>query len=271
MGIGNLIEWFYKALGIGADRTGRFLLVDVYAYDLGGNPKWEALAKASDAKNQYVGAVLKITEGTSTIELKNSPYKTSMEWLRRHWPLVKAAGGDRYGVDWFRGGYHFLKFNRDPIAQANFYVGTIDAVGGFEHGDLLPIVDVELGKPTNSNFNATAQQIIDCTSVFAERVRTLTGRRVILYGRGAMRDKGIVNKMSCDVAWNPSYTTKMVTNGLVPPWSTAEIALWQYTDGEAGSLPDYPHEVPGFGKVDLSVFIDGVNKPQLAKLRKALL
>jgi GH25 family lysozyme M1 (1,4-beta-N-acetylmuramidase) len=253
------------------DRAGRFLIVDVYPYDLAGKPNWPALVAASDATNEYVGAILKATEGTTDIILKNNPYPSLSSWFRAQWKAERDAGGDRYGIDWFRGAYHFLKFNQDPGKQAEFYVRTIAAAGGFEHGDISPIVDVELGSATNSNQNATTQQIIDCTSAFAARTRQLTGRKIVLYGRGAMRDKGIASKMGCDVVWNPSYTSKMVTNGLIPPWTIDDLALWQYTDGEVDALPGYPIRVPGFGAVDLSVYIDGALKPTLATLRARLL
>ena len=98
---------------------------------------------------------------------------------------MKDVGGDRYGQTWFRGAYHFLKFNKDGQAQADFYLKTINDAGGFDVGDILPIVDVELGGETNSNQKASAQQIIDCTSAWAERVKKETDQQVMLYGNGA--------------------------------------------------------------------------------------
>lgn len=237
------------------------MIVDVYPLDLGGEPKWPVLAAASDDTTEYVGAILKATEGT------NYDY----DWFTKNWPLVRSIGGERYGVDWFRGAYHFLRFAQSGPAQADFYLKTIDKAGGWGKGDILPIVDVELGGPSSSNYHATAQQIIDCTSAFVARVKAVAGRKVILYGRGAMRDKNIASKMGCDVVWNPSYTTTMITNGLVPTWKLDEIAIWQYSGDGEGSLPNYPRSIPGFGKPDLSVYVDGANKPSLATLRARLL
>jgi hypothetical protein len=254
------------------DRAGRFLIVDVYALDLGGKPNWPALAAASDGTNEYVGAILKATEGLAPIQLGNdSPHATSFDWFAAQWHALRAAGGDRYGVDWFRGAYHFLKFNQSGAKQADFYVKTVESVGGWDAGDIVPIVDVELGSVSNTNHDAVASVIIDCTSAFAERVKQTTGKRIMLYGRGAMRDKGIVSKMGCDVCWNPSYTAQMVTNGIVPPFSLADIALWQYSGDGDGVLAGYPLKVPGFGRTDLSVYVDGAAKPTLATLRSRLL
>ena len=110
----------------------RNLLVDVYSKDLGGKPNWQA---AADAPN-VVGGIIKATEGTN--------FDTT--WFDKNWPLLREVGGDRYGQTWFRGAYHFLKFNRDGVAQANFFLDAIDNAGGFDEGDIIPIVDVELGR-----------------------------------------------------------------------------------------------------------------------------
>ena len=229
----------------------RNLLVDVYSGDLGGKPNWPAVVAAPN----FVGAIIKATESVA--------FDTS--WFKAQWPAVKAAGGDGYGSTWFRGAYHFLKFNQDGAAQADFYLDTIDAAGGFDVGDIIPIVDVELGNdgkpdehgkvhPRNSNWDASAQQIIDCTSAFAARAKERTGQQVMLYGNGAMRDKSIKDRMGCDWLWIPRYTPTL------PPemyqragWDLAQVAMWQYCGDGTASLPGYPNSVDNFGKVDISV------------------
>ena len=229
----------------------RNLLVDVYSGDLGGKPNWPAVVAAPD----FVGAIIKATESVA--------FDTS--WFKVQWPAVKAAGGDRYGSTWFRGAYHFLKFNKDGAAQADFFLDTIDSAGGFDVGDIIPIVDVELGNdgkpdehghvhPRNSNWDASAQQIIDCTSAFAARAKERTGQQVMLYGNGAMRDKGIKDRMGCDWLWIPRYTPTL------PPemyqragWTLDRVAMWQYCGDGASALAGYPSSVENFGKVDISV------------------
>lgn len=253
------------------DRAGRFLTVDVYPYDLGGKPKWSTLAHASDDVNEYVGAILKATDGLHEIELKGSSFETLSAWFAFHWPRVKAAGGERYGIDWFRGAYHFLRFDQDGARQADHHLQVIKSVGGYEAGDFLPIVDVELGGPKHPNHHASAQQVIDCTSAYAARIKDLTGRRVMGYWRGATRDLHITSKMGADVMWNPSYTPRIEMHGLAPTWQLDEIGLWQYSgDGEM-ALEGYPRDIPGFGRPDISVYIDGDRKPTLASLRARLL
>jgi GH25 family lysozyme M1 (1,4-beta-N-acetylmuramidase) len=231
----------------------RNLLVDLYAGDLKGKADWASVVATPD----FVGAIIKATEGGT---FTSSSFATD-------WPAIKEAGGDRYGSTWFRGAYHYLKFNKDGGTQADFYLDTIDAAGGFDVGDIIPIVDVELGndgspdkngKPTkrNSNWDATGQQIIDCTSAFAERAKSRTGQQVMLYGNGAMRDKGITDRMGCDWLWIPRYTDvlprKMYERA---GWTLDRVAMWQYCGDNQGALKGYPTKLDKFAKVDISVVL----------------
>jgi hypothetical protein len=251
---------------VGADRPAAvsdlgppYLFVDLYPLDLGPNPPWSVLESTSG----YVGAIIKAMEGTG--------YRDG-GWFKANWPRVRDAGGHRYGETWFRGAYLFLRFAVDGADQADAYLGAVDAAGGWEDGDILPIVDVERGKPTNPNYKANAQQVIDCTTACADRIREQTGRRVMLYGRGAMRDLGINDRMGCDIVWNPAYTSYMVRNGL-QAWALEDIALWQYCGDGVAAYAKLPHNVPGFGhgKVDISVYIQGAEKPDLPTLRQRLI
>ena len=74
-----------------------------------------------------------------------------------------------------------------------------DVYAGFHTTyDIVPIVDVERGGERNPNQRATAQQVIDCTSAWVNKVKETTGPPVCLYGRGAMRDLSITSKMGCE-------------------------------------------------------------------------
>lgn len=231
----------------------RNLLVDVYSGDLNGKPNWQAVVDAPG----FVGAIIKATESTAF----------NTDWFNLNWPGVKKIGGERYGRDWLRGAYHFLKFNKDGVVQANFYLDTIDEAGGFDVGDIIPIVDVELGnngepddkgrvRPRNSNWDASAQEIIDCVSSFAERVKQRTGQEVMLYGNGAMRDKGINDRMSCDWMWIPRYTATLPAKMYERAgWTLDRVAMWQYCGDGVAALEGFPTEIENFGKVDISVIL----------------
>src|SRR5207244_3287078 len=109
------------------------VLADVYSLDLNGKPNTCSLAFAGAPWN---GLGIKVTEGT---------YYQSGDWGKQFWPLARYAAGSRYGVDWFRYGYHYYRVGEDPIAQADFFLKTIDSWGGWGPGDLWPVVDVESG------------------------------------------------------------------------------------------------------------------------------
>jgi GH25 family lysozyme M1 (1,4-beta-N-acetylmuramidase) len=234
-----------------------YLFVDLYPLDLGPKPPWSVVVDTPG----FCGAIIKASEGTQYDD---------RGWFAANWPAVREAGGDRYGGSWFRGAYLFLKFAQSGADQADAYLKAIDDAGGWDSGDILPIVDVELGGETNSNRKASAQQIIDCTTECAERLRDQTSRRVILYGRGAMRDLSINSRMGCDAVWNPAYTAQMVRHGL-EAWELEDIVLWQYCGDGTAAIEKLPHEVEGFGKVDISVFVKGAQVPTLQLVRDNLL
>jgi GH25 family lysozyme M1 (1,4-beta-N-acetylmuramidase) len=222
-----------------------FLVGDTSAYNP--EPNFEALA----ADPRMVGIVLKATEGVSY----------APPWFLRQWSRARAAGGVRYGFTWLRGAYHYLRFMEDGARQADFYLAHVDRAGGWGFGDILPIVDVERG---GANAGVSdAGLVVDCVSAFAERVRARTGRDVILYGRGAMRDLGITSKMGCARVWTPNYGPTMTRRGL-EAWSLDDIAMWQYTDGNSPGPANLPVRIPGFsGALDLSVVIAGNRQPWL--------
>jgi lysozyme len=257
----------------GEDPGQPYLFVDLYSGDdgrlIGKSPNWQVLGSTKG----YFGAILKAWDGIQF---------NDRGWFQRHWPAVREAGGDRYGQSWFRGAYLFLEFLRDGAQQADAYLKAVESAGDWSEGDILPIIDVELGgegRPAadgkaavapHPNRSASKQQIIDCVTACANRIKDQKGRRVILYGRGAMRDLGINDRMGCDLVWNPAYTATMVTHGL-EAWSLEEIVLWQYCGDGSAAISKLPHSVPGFGACDLSVFIKGAHRPTLQLLRDNLL
>jgi hypothetical protein len=218
------------------------LLVDLYWATLGDRPPWDRLAAAPG----YAGAILKATEGI---------VYARASWFVDNWQRLRAAGGARYGASWFRGAYHFLIFGRDGSRQADHYLDTVDRAGGWDRGDLLPIVDVERVGESHPNYRATRQEVIDVVSAWVARVKSRTGREVMLYGRGAMRDLRIESRMGAARLWNPGYTRSMPATTSVG-WPAELVPLWQYTDGRT-NLTSYPATVPGFGAVDASAFLGG--------------
>ncbi len=84
--------------GQNPNRAGKFLFVDLYHGDLHGKPDWAAIRDAHSPGFEYAGGIIKATEGAH--------YDTT--WFATNWPAIKNAAPVRYGVDWFRGCYHYL-------------------------------------------------------------------------------------------------------------------------------------------------------------------
>src|SRR6187402_511332 len=99
------------------------LFVDVYPYDVEGTPDWAALIAAGPP---WHGAIVKVSEGIGGITARQT---TLGRWFRRQWPEIRAAAGARYGVDFFRGGYHYLLVGVDAAAQADHYLQRIERAG----------------------------------------------------------------------------------------------------------------------------------------------
>lgn len=219
------------------------LLPDVYRNDAGGHPDWSALA----ADSRFFGAILKATEGTS--------YAAGEPWFLANWPAARAAGGTRSGVTWFRGCYHYLLMADSGAQQAEYYLQMVSKAGGFGDGDLPPIVDVERGSQSSSNHKASKQQVMDVTSEWVETVKSALGCKVMLYGRGAMRDLGITDRMGCDTLWAPQYNWTLDSTSDIG-WPANLVTFWQYTDGQ-DNFTSYPDAAPGIGKDDLNLFLGG--------------
>lgn len=216
------------------------LIVDTYAGDLDGATD---LAKLIAAGPPWHGWVGKCSQGT---------YYRDAAWFEPHWRDAKELAGDRYGVDWFRGAYHYLDVRIDAQQQAEFYMKTIEHAGGWSYGDLWPVVDVERSGQRGA---ISAQQVIDCTTRFANVVHEATGRSVILYGGSFLRDLGIHDHMGCAALWVARYTpTLPVGTYSSIGWELPDLFGWQYAGDGVGQLAGYPIISP-IGKVDVSAVV----------------
>jgi GH25 family lysozyme M1 (1,4-beta-N-acetylmuramidase) len=215
------------------------LIVDVYSGD--GPKDWAALAAAGPP---WHGAILKATQGT---------YYRDTAWLATNWRSVRAAGGVRYGVDWFRGAYHYLDVRQGGLAQADAFLAAIDYAGGWGGGDIWPMVDVE--RAGQREVTSTAQ-VIDCVQAFADAIKSKLGRETMLYGGSWLADLAIASRMGCSwlaiARYTPTLPTYVVTR---IGWDLSRLALWQYSGDGVAYLAGYPREAPGCGKVDISALV----------------
>jgi len=216
------------------------LLVDLYADDFGGKPNIAALVAAG---LPWAGVIFKVSEGTGY------PSGADREWILDYWLSGRMAAGARYGKTWFRGGYHYLRIGQDGAAQAKFFLSIVDQAGGWGAGDLWPMIDVE---GANNPPDASAQQIVDCVSAFAEAIGSTLGRACCLYGNQYLAERGVTSTMRCGALVIPRYTPTLPAEiyerigwKIASPAAMPTVFGWQYSgDPEGGELAGYPTKSP---------------------------
>ena len=233
--------------------TGPFFIPDLSAWE-DVLPNFGAIA----AQPNMVGCIIKATQGTSY----------APNWFAINWARVRAAGGSRYGRDWFRGCYHFATPSPGGAAQADYLLAAVDRAGGWSDGDMPPAWDLE-GSAWSSR-----QQIVDVSTTFAERIKQRLGRAPILYTGSVWRKFGVDARAGFAKLW----TTHM---DLMEPygWPNASVVLHQYVgDGKywdpagAAARLGYPTSVPGMTtKSDMSVVLDdGIPATTISRVREVL-
>lgn len=267
------------------NRFGTFIIPDVYPQDLDDPhtaaldvPPFRALPGLVAMDREVIGCYVKASEGLGW-GARNE------DWFRRCWPEVRVAGGARYGTDWFRGCYHFLRFQLDGEAQADYFLDLVESAGGWGEGDLMPWVDIEEGGQgvwaggerledirDIAKRGRLANEVTRCATAFVTRVKARRpGTRVGVYGRGLFRDLQMVScRFSADAACNPAYTEHM------PPmdaygWPLSDVVEWQLCgDGEVHAR-DFPSLLPGWGRTDYSVVVNGAQRIGTADVRRRCL
>ena len=220
-----------------------FLMVDLYRKELGGKPPMTQIVDTPFLS----GVLLKCTQGLS--------YDTA--WFLKYWPMIGQLAGDRHGVSFFRGAYQYLVFAQDGKKQALYYAKTLKAAGGWDPDlDIRPIVDVENGSDPKQAA-ASAQQVIDVTTAYAEAIEDELGVRPMLYGGSAIRGRKITSHMGCAKLWCARYTAKLPSKTYTQMgWALPDVWGWQYGGtgpDQRASLAGYPKEIPGVGQLDISV------------------
>ena len=204
------------------------LAIDLYEED---NHAPDMAAVKADGRFDLV--VLKASEGL---------YYDAGKWFTTQWAAIKAAGIR------FRGAYHFLNLGQSGTAQAIYFLGVLGRAGGLGDGDMV-VVDVELGG-SNVHYYVTAASVVKTVTDFVRHVKAVTGRKVVLYGAGAMRDLKITDRMACDLLWMPRYTATLPQDKVAAiGWDEESLLAWQYSDGATSLLPGYPARSPIGGDV----------------------
>ena len=228
-----------KALPAG--RQGPYLFVDLYQGDRGPKPNFDRLKEDP----RFVGVILKAWQGL---------HYDDHGFLKNSWQHVKDLG-------LLRGVYIYLNIREDGARQVSAAWKAIEAAGGWQAGDMRIILDVERA----GNDGVTAVQVISCVASAASRVKALTGKDPIFYGRGILEELDIRTAMGCRGAINPSYTAKI--HPMPKGW---DLLLWQYCGDGRSRLKGYPALAPGLGGVDISCYPWGSDQKAYDKMVKAL-
>ena len=236
------------------------MVVDLYAGD-GRGP--DDLRKLALAGAPWHGISLKATEGTYYPDNKPS----DREWFLDNWIRCRIYAGARYGVDWFRGFYHYFRVDQSGLLQAEKCLTLVEIAGGLGSGDLWPMIDVESAEnPTD----ASAQMIEDGVSEFAAKILAETGRMPMLYGNVYLAEHGVTRHMGCGTLNVARYTADLLVRDkdghvtgnvyerigwkLQNPAAMPTLWGWQLCgDGEV-YVPGYPKVTP-LGPADYTAII----------------
>jgi GH25 family lysozyme M1 (1,4-beta-N-acetylmuramidase) len=218
------------------------LIVDVYSGD---GITQEKLTELATAGRPWCGAICKASEGLR-----------ADRGFAATWPAIRAAGGPRYGIDWFRGAYHFLRFDVDAMSQAASYLELVGAAGGWDVGDLWPIVDVERGQ---ISARVTRTQVELAVRTFAIHVTRETGRAPMMYAGSFLRDLGITDHLGCQLLWTARYAADLPARTYESiGWTRARLWGWQYRGVPAAPTDaapaTYPTTTP-IGDLDISAIV----------------
>jgi len=213
------------------------LFVDLYPKDLDGHPD---VAKLIAAGLPWAGLIVKVSEGLVSYD----------DWLKVVWPAARQT--DRYGDTWWRGAYHYVRFDKDPLAQVDAFMRAVDKAGGWGKGDLRVVLDVERA---DNPPNVTRMQIEQCVGSMSTHLQARTGRSPILYGGELLFSTGITSHMNCWKLWIARYASDLpaeVYNRI--GWLLKDLLMWQYCGDGESYLGNYPKTSP-IGKTDISALV----------------
>jgi lysozyme len=163
-------------------------------------------------------AIARVSDGLSVVDTQ----------FASNWSGIRQAG-------LVRGVYQFFRPARDPIAQADLLLQKVQAAGGFQPGDLPPVLDIETVDGVSvATLRQRMQQWLD-------RVEQALGRRPIIY-TAAFMSQNVGTGFSRYPLWVANYGVTCPT--MPDGWSTWKF--WQ--SSSTGSVPGIS------GNVDVNDF-----------------
>jgi lysozyme len=164
------------------------------------------------------------------------------ENFARNWKRMKQAGI-------VRGAYHFARpcKGREPGDEVREFLSVVERAGGFEDGDLVPMLDLEAFGPTGA---LSPKATLNWARTFVHLVHKEVGRLPVIYTGSFWREASMGNPaddLNCKL-WLAAYVDK--PDEFIPAaWSDHGWLLWQHSD---------KGKVPGIGAaVDVDVMKGG--------------
>lgn len=210
---------------------------------------YESAVPLGDLKRQKVGFVYaKASQGTGS---RDGTFKAN-------WKTLGTLPDDQKIP---RGAYHFL--SSDPAMsgkdQADRFVDYVNESGGFQAGDLPPVLDLEWDKACDScpdrwvTNQRSPEQIVSTAIDFLNRVKERTGRTPMIYtNKGFLRDEKITDPellsrlTGAFKIWIFDLDGPDLNVELPNPNKNLAHVLWQFSF--VGKLSSYPHTL------DVNVF-----------------
>lgn len=202
---------------------GQVLGIDVSHYQAGID--WSAVASAG-----YKFAFAKCSDGLSA--------DPTFQTFRTQ---AKAAG-------LLFGGYHFFRFDIDPVLQAQKAFATS---GGGLSGELPFFLDVEWDKQSQKYGEGTVMDDVAADEVYSclKALRNLMGECVGIYTNPWFWNPGVYDSWSAYPLWVPAYNTTIDKVKIPPPWTS--MSFWQYSESIA---------LGGVTNVDGNYFLGSINQ-----------
>lgn len=218
------------------------LCVDVFENDAGqvdGQFDWNSLWM----DEAFFVAIIKANQGTQC---------APQPWFTKNWQAIResAIAQGRYGRTALRGCYSYLEVDQDWKAQAEVFLKMVELAGGWDIGDLWPMLDVEsAANPANPG----SAKLMDAMETWAQVVGGALGRQCLLYGNIYLAESGVTSPP----AGFGCLTVARYTGDLPPVtyerigWSITEPPVmptvwgWQYAGTEDPNLlKGYPGTAP---------------------------
>lgn len=135
--------------------------------------------------------IIKSTEGSSCID----------QSLQSHLAGAKSVG-IKVGV------YHFCraKDTQSAIQEADFFVSTINSIGGFGLLDIAPVLDLETPE------GASRANVVSICRTWIERVKQLSGVQPMIYSFPSFSDEFLDNCLADIPLWLADYSNDTPPN-----------------------------------------------------------